>query len=49
MNENELFDFLMSEAEKPFSGWDFSYISETGRVASEPLLWSYTSEILPKI
>jgi SAM-dependent methyltransferase len=49
MKDKELFDFLISEAEKPFSGWDFSYISETGRVDSEPLLWSYTSEILPRI
>jgi SAM-dependent methyltransferase len=49
MDEKELFNFLMSEAKKPFSGWDFSYIYDTGRVDSEPLLWSYTSEILPKI
>jgi hypothetical protein len=49
MDEKELFNFLLSESEKPFSGWDFSYIYDTGRVDSEPLLWSYTSEILPKI
>jgi hypothetical protein len=38
MDEKELFNFLLSESEKPFSGWDFSYIYDTGRVDSEPLL-----------
>ena len=37
----------MGEARKPFSGWDFSYISGTGRMQSEPLPWNYTSIILP--
>jgi len=39
--------FLLTEAEKPFIGWDFSYLDE--RMASEPLHWSYPSIILPKI
>jgi SAM-dependent methyltransferase len=45
MKDNELFDFLVSEAEHPFSGWDFSYIN--GRVVNTPLTWSYFSNILP--
>lgn len=49
MNEKELFDLFVLEAEKPFSGWDFSYITDTGRMASEPMNWNYTSEILASI
>jgi SAM-dependent methyltransferase len=41
---DELFDFLISEAEAHFSGWDFSYIA--GREAEVPLRWSYISEVL---
>jgi SAM-dependent methyltransferase len=37
---------LLKESEKSFSGWDFNYISETGRMDNEPLSWSYTSIIL---
>ncbi|PKR84166.1 class I SAM-dependent methyltransferase [Heyndrickxia camelliae] len=49
MNEKDLFDLFVTEAEKPFSGWDFSYVSDTGRMASEPMHWNYTSEILASI
>ena len=41
---DELFDFLISEAEAHFSGWDFSYIAD--REAQAPLRWSYVSEAL---
>nr|WP_270182666.1 SAM-dependent methyltransferase [Alkalihalobacillus sp. CinArs1] len=44
---NDLFTFYLSEIEKPFSGWDFSYIQDTGRIHSERLPWCYTSEVLP--
>lgn len=44
-----LFNFLIDEANQPFSGWDFSYIERTGRMVSAPLAWSYTSLILPKL
>ncbi|MHA2390354.1 MAG: class I SAM-dependent methyltransferase [Promethearchaeota archaeon] len=47
MKNKELFDFLISEAEHPFSGWDFSYID--GRVVNGPLTWSYLSKIIPLI
>lgn len=39
-----LFDFFLSEASKPFSGWDFSYLEN--RMVSAPLEWSYPSIIL---
>ncbi len=45
----ELFDMLVGEARRSFKGWDFSYISETGRMQSEPLPWSYASIILPYV
>lgn len=47
MKSNDLFNFLISEADHPFSGWDFSYISD--RVVDAPLTWSYRSMILPLI
>lgn len=47
MDRETLFDRWLKEAEEPFSGWDFSYISGTGRSASEPLPWSYASILLP--
>jgi SAM-dependent methyltransferase len=46
LQNEELFHFLISEAEVPFSGWDFSYIHGTGRVVDSPLSWSYTSKVL---
>lgn len=39
------FDFFLQDAMHPFSGWDFSHIRD--RMVTEPLTWSYSSEILP--
>jgi len=47
MKNEELFKFLISEAEHSFSGWNFSYLSD--RVVNGPLTWSYKSKILPMI
>ena len=44
---DELFDFLIAEAEAHFSGWDFSYIAD--REAQTPLRWSYVSEALLRV
>lgn len=44
---DELFDFLISEAEAHFSGWDFSYIADREHPA--PLRWSYVSETLLRV
>ncbi|WP_413379887.1 class I SAM-dependent methyltransferase [Alkalihalobacillus sp. 1P02AB] len=41
MNE---FNRLLKDAEQKFSGWDFSFISETERMRSGLLSWSYGSE-----
>ena len=44
-----LFDLFIGEASQPFTGWDFSYISRTGRMQSEPLPWNYASIIIPYV
>jgi len=44
---DELFNFLISETEAHFSGWDFSYIVD--REHSAPLRWSYVSEALLRV
>jgi hypothetical protein len=46
MKDKEQFDFLTSEANHPFAGWDFSHITITGRMAVAPLTWSYASKLL---
>ena len=43
MKRDLLFSSLLESANTNFSGWDFSFISETGRMKSEPLSWSYGS------
>ncbi|MFX1572990.1 MAG: class I SAM-dependent methyltransferase [Promethearchaeota archaeon] len=47
MKNKDVLNFFISEAEHPFSGWDFSYIND--RVVNSPLTWSYTSIILPEL
>lgn len=41
-----LFEFFLKDSEKKFSGWDFSYVADTGRMVESPYSWSYTSRIL---
>lgn len=48
-HDEDLFNFLIAEANHPFAGWDFSHISKTGRMVDAPLTWSYASKILPRI
>lgn len=43
----ELFKFYIEDAKYPFTGWDFSYISN--RMVSTPLTWSYDSIVIPFI
>lgn len=43
MKTDQLFQLYLKEAETDFSGWDFSHINETGRLASGMLSWSYGS------
>ncbi|WP_026692704.1 class I SAM-dependent methyltransferase [Peribacillus kribbensis] len=43
MNYDQDFLLLLEDAKQEFSGWDFSYVSETGRFQTELLPWSYGS------
>ena len=49
MIKDELFSTYIQEKNQTFSGWDFSYLSETGRVQNGILSWSYGSIVLPLI
>lgn len=41
------FERFLTAAGQPFSGWDFSWVTDTGRMSSGVLPWSYASVILP--
>ena len=44
---DQLFQSYLKDAKQPFCGWDFSYITDTGRMQSELLPWSYGSMVAP--
>jgi SAM-dependent methyltransferase len=48
-NRNGLYGFLVEEYNHPFKGWDFSYITEAGRMSEGPRKWSYGSIVLTRI
>ncbi|MFB0844188.1 hypothetical protein [Paenibacillus oleatilyticus] len=43
MKKDKQFLDIIAKANQDFSGWDFSYITGTGRMASQLLTWSYGS------
>jgi len=44
----DYFEHLIDEIDSfKFSGWDFSYITETGRMQEVPVRWNYFSKIRP--
>ncbi|CAG9621255.1 hypothetical protein BACCIP111883_02027 [Sutcliffiella rhizosphaerae] len=43
MNTDKIFQQYLQEAETHFSGWNFSQITKTGRIAYGMLPWSYGS------
>lgn len=47
MAADEDFERFLAAADAPFSGWDFSWVSDTGRMSTAPLPWSYASLTLP--
>ncbi|MBA3826495.1 MAG: class I SAM-dependent methyltransferase [Ktedonobacterales bacterium] len=49
MSNAAAFEAFLRDAEHGFAGWDFGYITDTGRMASEPLPWSYASIVLPHL
>jgi SAM-dependent methyltransferase len=44
-----LFEEYLTDIEERFSGWDFSYITESGRMDNGMLSWSYGSKVIPYI
>lgn len=40
------FGRYLQDGNEPFAGWDFGYISDTGRMVESPLPWSYSTEVL---
>jgi len=46
LDKEKLYYKLLEEEKKEFGGWDFSYLSKTGRMQDEPLDWSYGSIVL---
>jgi len=43
MQEKELYDYLISEYQQPFSGWDFSYLNGRRDSIRPEATWDYTS------
>ena len=46
-SSDKIFALYLEDAERDFSGWDFSYIKH--RLVMDPLPWSYPSIIIPLI
>ncbi|MGM9986201.1 MAG: class I SAM-dependent methyltransferase [Bacillaceae bacterium] len=49
MITDQIFLAYIQTATQPFSGWDFSFLSKTGRIQEELLPWSYGSIVLPYV
>ncbi len=45
LTDDELFDYLIDEANKNFEGWDFSYLESNKRMQEFPLSWNYRNEV----
>ncbi len=46
LKNKELFDYLISEINEKFKGWDFSYLKSTGRMQEFPLSWNYRNKVM---
>jgi SAM-dependent methyltransferase len=45
-NRKEKFKKFILEKDKVFKGWDFTYLSQSGRMNEFPLSWNYYNEIM---
>ncbi|TRY26106.1 class I SAM-dependent methyltransferase [Brevibacillus sp. LEMMJ03] len=43
MDQQAWIDWLQAETAVPFAGWDFSYVTRTGRMKEAPLPWNYAN------
>lgn len=41
----EKFERFITDSQEEFSGWDFSYLSDSGRMQEFPLTWNYYNQI----
>lgn len=46
LKNKELFDYLISEVNEKFEGWNFSYLETTGRMQEFPLSWNYRNKVI---
>jgi len=46
MTGKEFYDYLVSEYNQPFSGWDFSYLKDRQVDVTAHALWDYTATVL---
>jgi SAM-dependent methyltransferase len=46
IQDQELFNFFVEEANHPFSGWNFAHLEVTRRMVEAPLSWNYASIVL---
>jgi len=49
MKTDKTFQDIIANISRDFSGWDFAYITGTGRMGSQLLSWSFGSMALPLI
>lgn len=47
LDPDAAFETYLRDAESPFSGWDFSYLTKSERMQTSPWEWSYGSLVLP--
>ena len=47
MEKDQAFYDFIKDGNRAFKGWDFSFLSETGRTSSSVLSWSYGSMAIP--
>lgn len=47
MHADDEFERFLAAADQPFTGWDFSWLTDTGRMSSGVLPWNYASAVLP--
>lgn len=48
VTSEEMFETYLEQAGNiPFSGWDFEYLTKTGRMVEAPVKWNYYNIVLP--
>ena len=48
MDSDEKFEYLVNQAledAKSFKGWDFSFLTDAGRMKDAPIKWNYIDKV----